>query len=118
MYPRTTTICPLTHPLAYPTHTLTTRHQHFLLPVPPPAIPLEVDEEALLTLVPLLQPSQAKFGDQQTNTPSQKHLQVDEEALLTLVRLLKLSQPISKGQLQRLFQNLCANSQASQRRWA
>ena len=38
---------------------------------------------------------------------------MDEEALLTLVRLLKLSQPISKGQLQRLFHNLCANSQAS-----
>ena len=38
-------------------------------------------------------------------------LQVGEEALVTLVRLLKLSQPIGKSQLQRLFHNLCANSQ-------
>jgi hypothetical protein len=41
--------------------------------------------------------------------------QVDEEALVTLVRLLKLSQPISKGQLQRLFHNLCANSKVGPR---
>ena len=37
--------------------------------------------------------------------------QMDEEGLLTLLRLLRLSQPLGKGQLQRLFHNLCANTQ-------
>jgi hypothetical protein len=37
--------------------------------------------------------------------------QMDEEGLLTLIRLLRLSQPLGKGQLQRLFHNLCANTQ-------
>ena len=36
---------------------------------------------------------------------------MDEEGLLTLLRLLRLSQPLGKGQLQRLMHNLCANSE-------
>ncbi|KAI3425184.1 hypothetical protein D9Q98_008953 [Chlorella vulgaris] len=38
-------------------------------------------------------------------------VQMDEDGLLTLVRLLQLGQPLGKGQLQRLFHNLCANTQ-------
>ncbi|KAL4856977.1 E3 ubiquitin-protein ligase UPL1 [Chlorella vulgaris] len=38
-------------------------------------------------------------------------VQMDEDGLLTLVRLLRLGQPLGKGQLQRLFHNLCANTQ-------
>ncbi len=43
--------------------------------------------------------------------------QMDEEGLLTLLRLLRLSQPLGKGQLQRLMHNLCANSETREVSW-